>query len=235
MSVTQIRIFAVAAAIAAALFRLAAEPLTPSDDAAWSPAGITFILLFLGSMAGPLAAYAILTGPARRRPESLRAGTAPGTLIAPARLLGPGSQLILGAWLVTNLFLANPDQQSWADVRLAWLSRVLAVVVLLMGVTYTFLVRPRPHLLLDANGVTIHPWFPRRTTRVLWDDLHPAEPVRTTGDPVGRVHLTHAVGGSVTVLAEHLDVEPAYLARVMTDLATAPDRRAFIDKHLLLV
>jgi hypothetical protein len=66
---------------------------------------------------------------------------------------------------------------------------------------------------------------------VLWDDLHRTEPVWTSGDPISRVHLARAGGDSVTIFAEHLDVEPAYLAWVMSGLAAAPDRRTLIDSH----
>lgn len=223
----RILVLASVTALSAALLRLAVGSVLPAGDAAMTN-GV--LVLIIGSFVAPLAVYAVLAGAGRPRPERLLAGTVPGTLVAPGRLLLPGMQLISGAWLVMNAILIT-------GVALG--SLVLGCAVLVLGALAV--ARPRPRLVLDADGVTIHSWRGRRTVRVRWSELHPAEPVWTAHgtfiatDRIARISLARAGSPPVPVPAEHLDVEPAYLARVTAALVTAPDRHALIDSRLSTV
>ncbi|GAB7052761.1 hypothetical protein [Catenuloplanes indicus] len=229
MSERQVRILAVLAALVAAALRLAATPIMPTV-ARSAMDWVLFAAPLLVSFLAPIACYLFVAGRLRRRPATLRAGDQPGTLLAPARLLTPGLQLILGAWLAVHTILIDDRY---------FFQPLLAAAVLALGVA--IFVRPRPRLILDASGVTIRPWYLQRPVRMLWGDLNPAAPVRTangtfidTGTVV-RVSLSPTGARPVPVPVEHLDVEPAYLARVMSELATAPDRQAFIDNNLSAV
>lgn len=228
VSENRVRLTAVAAALSAVALRITLEVLRPAGDP--PPADLPSTALLIGGLLGPLTLYPLLTVAGRRRPERLPAGDTPGTLVAPARPLIPGLQLIGGGWLGTNAFFVAGTSPGAA---------LLGAVVSMVSVV-AFL-HPRPRLVLDAAGVTIHSWLARGSSRVLWSELQPAEPVWTANgtfigtDRVARVSLARIAAAPVTVHAENLDVEPAYLARVMSGLAAAPDRQAFIDSHLSTV
>ncbi|MDP9796522.1 hypothetical protein J2S43_005034 [Catenuloplanes nepalensis] len=226
MSRGLVRLVAVVAALAAVLLRFVTEGFVPDS----AEAGFLFIVLFLSGLVVPIVAFLIVAGRLRPQPRTVRAGDVPGTLVAPARLLFPGSLLIVCAWLVCHVFML-PDP--------AFPLIVLAVVDIAVGVL-TF-VRPRPRLVLDADGVTILSWYARRAVRVRWDELDPGEPVWTangtffgTGTVTG-LSLARTAGAPVPIPATYLDVEPAHLAGLMAALAVSPDRRTFIDSRLLTV
>ncbi|GAB7042671.1 MULTISPECIES: hypothetical protein [Catenuloplanes] len=153
-----------------------------------------------------------------------------GALVAPPRLLHSGIVLIITSSAVTSsLISARPDPASgcWADRVL------LAVCVALLTVSVVWFAVPRPRLTMDAERITLHQVFPLPVTRVRWSELDAGEPVRTGG---GRHTMALQLPDRLVPVPAHLlDVDPDFLARVMSELAAAADRRAFIDSRLSTV
>lgn len=201
------------------------------------PKGVAF-LAWLAVLAGtlllPIAVHAMATRKARRRPATWQVETAEHRFVAPAspRWLGPWA--IVVGWLAGALVQTErvPGEDRARLVELPGIVALsIAVPVLVLGGIAAVLLRNRPLLTVDADGITSYGLVGRTSLR--WDRLLPGGPLPP---PRGAANLTVMLlpavpgdpPGTWALPARRLHVDPGFLANTIRQYVEHPDHRTAV-------